>query len=261
VGGSGTHLPDDFYSQGGSGSHPAHGSIALTFNAFIPLSHGKRSIMNNTYDFNWAIAPSPSNFIEDVTTIGNVPRIYDWFETDNREKPGQKGTSRLFTRVDVNGDDIGRLTTKDVKLTVGADLSYTGESRQLQGSPWELKNVKKKTPEYSGRIVYVNNYRSCVSLIKITAKDSDPFYWYAPSITMTITYHLEKTATGQTTIKVSGNHTSYPAYEALVNGKLYYGYTPSAKAPSALNLSYGLGIVGVNLTKISGQTTITAGLK
>jgi RHS repeat-associated protein len=108
-------------------SNPAMGTdplglfgMDLAFNAFIPLSDGKSAF--DGHDFNWFPALFPWSFLNYFEN--SRLRTWTWFETDNREDPGDKGTSRIHTDVTFDSIDIGKLQkNKNVTLNVGSDLT------------------------------------------------------------------------------------------------------------------------------------------
>jgi RHS repeat-associated protein len=209
--------------------------IRMSFNAFIPKSHG--SYGADGRPFNWGLVP------------GQLPRpgflTYDWFETDTREDPGQTGTSRLITKAVIDSKKIGKATSSDVNFTKDADPSYkasaimvTPRDSPRRPVPGHLRNVKKETPTVTGKMDVVN-VSATQTNIHVFAKDNDPFYAaIAPYIYIDVTWELtcKNSATG---VSLSGRTTSYPAFEGLVNEReMIYGVKPIDTSPSPANLSY-----------------------
>jgi RHS repeat-associated protein len=213
-------------------------AMDLAFNAFIPLSDGQSAFDGN--DFNWFPVFYPwsiFNYLEN----GNL-RTWNWFETDNRENPGDKGTSRIHTDVTFDSASIDYLAANgNVNLKVGSDLTYrmsataTGDNGDIPGT--RTGEILSKQPSPNSSVEVSNNGNS--STITVHADGGDPLAkLYAPSILMNVTWNVSTCDHGQTvTVTLGGSHTSQPAFEGIADGILDYGYNPGG-APGFFTLGH-----------------------
>jgi len=210
-------------------------AINLKFSAFIPTANGMSVRNNPLAAVKWLYEPG---------------QTYIWypymFSTDNRDKAGEAGTSRLKTLGYVESAKIGNL--EGAKYT----KSFSDPSHQIQvsyragqgWSPFYLPGtLRQKTAKAPGRETVVDikpcaigdDQSDCLSVITVSAEGTYPFR-IGPPINYTVKWFLKKEC-GQVSVRSEGSHNLFPAYENIANTKLLYSDPVDAdEGPGLWNL-------------------------
>jgi hypothetical protein len=204
-----------------------HYPIKLSFNAFIPLSYGIPSTPATPW--NWGLEPFSSS---------------TYFGTDNRELAGQKGTSRIHTEVDLDSSAIGQASNDSLLTNIGADPSHQ-TSGTIGAGGLTILPYSTATGQVDPNITVFNPSSSSTD-ISVLVEGSFPFGLYAPPIIINIIWHLQVQPSGRTSVAVTGETNSFPAYEGLLNGSVIYSSRPPKGAgPSLFNLGFTGGAIAV----------------
>jgi hypothetical protein len=174
------------------------------------------------------------------------------FSTDNRDKAGESGTSRLRVHATVSDEFIGNMEGQPEswseahddpsnRISVGTILLPDGQRMYgyIEGSLRTKSAIPTKSEKATDIIkCSAGSSGPCMSSLKIEASAAYPFLWVAPNIDFTVTLTLYK-CRGKVWYKIHGSHNEFPAYEAIVNGKLDYSdYPPENAGPGAVNLNW-----------------------
>lgn len=271
--------------------------ITLRAAAFIPKSKGKSidTLMGGAKGFkvdpqgkagdvNWAIEPGQLN--TGFPRQPGIPAGQGWgderfrvnyFSTDNRENPGDPGTSRISSvSVQIDTAKIGKMPTRHgsgflisyFKTTAGVSHQIRLDHRTIAWKEkngvryWQVKEFVQgslRTKQASVREKeYVKNYNNfCCTTFQVSASAGYPFgpgEWLSPNIDYTATWDICRVpGYDAVTIRFKMDHDGFPAYEAMVDDSLIYGYKPKDSGPTVGNLL----LTRVNFRQDGDQGMIT----
>ena len=226
--------------------------IDLKFNAFIPLSKGVPAYAGSPpQDYNWGI--EPFQVLQNISNaLGpKAPINYWWFGTDNREHPGDPGTSRISTDLTFSSQFVGHLTNEEVTFQSFAGASHQVFAQIANNSPivWLPRLIQTKTAAVASYFSIRNKKNE--SDITLHADAGFPFIDHAPHIVIDITWVIlfyKK----YDFILVYGSHTKFPSFEGIANGKTIYSYNATDSGPTPWNL----GDYSFTKTDFFGQRTV-----
>jgi RHS repeat-associated protein len=229
-------------------------SVRLEFATFIPQSIGVNvpGAPANAGDIRWFNEPGGINYMTG---------------TDNREKAGQDGTSRIQTKMTLNFNNIGNLTKEKLDVTVTSDASHrikVGARVPPPGQPWRWVYAggyesATSNPKWDTETANLRTRSMTLSLASHWAAGKYPFppanaSWLSfitPSINYDFIVEMLCNKHGDF-IFVSGSHNEFPAYELLLNGRVFHEYYPEkGSGPNHLNLgvfsnNFSTGWIKVN---------------
>ena len=207
--------------------------ISIGFNAFIPKSKG-RIVLGVAADdpavagVNWGIEPGQAYW--------DTPYM---FATDNRERAGSRGTSRVVLRGSCDSLDIGQLEPLKPIFSATAGLSHQiratlGESPF--GPEYVAESLKPERAQ-ARKVERLADYSSARSGITAGASAGYPFSSIAPSIDYGFSGDVCRLKDGSVLFRFIGDHNEFPAYEIIINGAVIYDYHPKSSGPGVLNLN------------------------
>jgi hypothetical protein len=224
-------------------------SISFKFSAFIPKANGVEVLKNPLPNNRWGIEPpAPSQVVDQFL---GYPLM---FSTDNRDKAGMPGTSRLRITGSISSEFIGKLVENHVenfamstddpshRIQVGTVLGLGGSSsyEAFHGS----LVAKTAKPSHTESVSDIQKSKTdCddgYSILTINSSAAYPFLDVAPNIDITpLEVHIRRTS-GKIDVKLKGRHNQFPAYEGLINNRLVYeSYPPISAGPGIWNLGFG----------------------
>jgi hypothetical protein len=207
--------------------------IDIKVAAFIPISVGTQLEWRNGVPPAW------------VETVGWCPEpaaIYSpyWFSTNDRERAGEGGGSKVSSEGQINTSQIGHfeqitgdIFTTDshgssrVKVTYpySPSDSHVADTTTLQIGDVEPWSDEEKWDDSAD-----------ASSVRIEAAAGYAFIPYAPKINYDYTFTFTLAADGNVGVFVYGWHDAFPAHEIIINGEVIYEYYPSDPGPSTWNL-------------------------
>lgn len=216
--------------------------LDLRVAAFIPLSkkddvewlNGIIPLDPAVTEVSWAHEPVPIDV--------NNPTWF--FTTDNREFPGDPGTSRIAVNGVVETSELGQMEGDSV-FNPGLSTSYHVLVHQIATRNIADANTvgsESQTPAITEAISDLGGYASSVT---ITAAAGYPFapLGSAPNIDFSVKFEIRQLDDFSVLVTISGTHDAFPAYEVMVEGIEVHSYlAPGQTGPGIINLNTELNI-------------------
>ncbi|MCX7398047.1 MAG: choice-of-anchor D domain-containing protein [Planctomycetales bacterium] len=221
-----------------------HYDIDIKLGAFIPLSKGSPVV--------WDLAPGEQyeslNWAEQP--LEWRPGSVDWyFGTNDRERAGEKGGSKVFSVGSVNTSSIGRFESLPRIFTTDSDPSHRVSVIKTYEINAYKNTIQTADPDPWGQEERADGLTG-KSMVAIEAGASYPFSWVAPEINYDIAFTFESVAQNATKINFAGWHDAFPAYEIIINGEVVYEFRSPDPGPTPLNLG------GFYTKNVSGSVVI-----
>ena len=227
--------------------------IDLRVAAFIPLSKGR------SVEFR-GFLPEPDELgALDVNWIkepGSVPSPGVFYGTNDRENPGDPGTSKIAVNAIIDAWQVGNFEAIGDQFTVEKSTTY--RALVHKENPGDVHWIDGRTVEKNDQTPATTETRMDLaedkSAIQIIASAGYPYTPapLTPNIDFDITFTLQVLADCSIEVTFDGWRNDFPAYEVMIDGNVIHSYVaPDWDGPNPINLNAWTNISGSFIVKPS----------